>query len=245
MRDRRDGRRRLRRGFGLVLAAPKREGGNRPPSLLGGGVSPINVALGETSEVSRFYAKLDQIPGWFAHEDLGHFSLLLGYQNMIQLSGDILEIGVYCGRSAVALGKYLKPGERLVLCDTFPGDYHEADSGPEVVWRNLSGLLPGLERETLEFCVMDSTELAFPPGRVFRFIHVDGGHSREVALGDLRMCAGLLAPDGVIAVDDYTNTDWPEVTEAVDAFLEDSPTFFVVCDPGGRGSRKVYLGRQR
>lgn len=196
-------------------------------------------SLGTESATKLLYDKLDHVPGWFDDIDAGHFSLLLAYQNLLGVQGDILEIGVYCGRSACVLAHYLQDGQTLVLVDPFYGDYHDEETGADIAWMYIQDVNPSLARSSVEFIVSRSQDVQLT-GR-FRFVHIDGDHAREGALADLRMCAEFLAPGGVIAVDDYTNRDWPEVTEAVDAFLEENRRFYVLADPCMRTNRKLYL----
>jgi hypothetical protein len=75
-----------------------------------------------------------------------------------------------------------------------------------------------------------------------RFVHIDGGHTHDVALHDLRLAAKHLAPNGIIAVDDYKHPVWHEVTTAVDAFLAESG-FRVLADVNrwAESGRKLYL----
>ena len=47
---------------------------------------------------------------------------------------------------------------------------------------------------------------------------VDGGHSCEVALNDLRLAHEVLADGGVIMMDDYFDPKFPGVSEAVNRF---------------------------
>lgn len=201
------------------------------------------------SATSELVGRLSPIDGWFSDEAVGHFCLLLGYQNAAGIKGDLLEIGVYHGRSAVVLASYLKGKERLHLVDTFMAEngYREPYQIPgdaESVWANLQELNPGITRDQVEFHVTRSDSLILDDAQTFRFIHIDGGHRMSEALGDLHLVADHLSPKGVIAVDDYTNADWPEVTDAVDAFLLEDPRYYVVADPSMQQNRKLYVGKR-
>ncbi len=63
-----------------------------------------------------------------------------------------------------------------------------------------------------------------------------------MALSDLRLVAAHLAPNGIIAVDDYQHPDWPQVTAAVDTFIAESG-FNIVADANrwAEAGRKLYL----
>jgi len=59
------------------------------------------------------------VPGWFSDIDLRLFVELDRIQKDNGITGDILEIGAYCGKSAILLGHLIAPGERLLVCDLF------------------------------------------------------------------------------------------------------------------------------
>jgi hypothetical protein len=196
---------------------------------------PIAVAIAE---------RVREIPGWLTVDDCGHFALVLRLQTAFGLTGDLLEIGTYHGRAAAALAHFLADGERLVLADFFqgapPGLYPDPPT-PEGLRRNLRAACPSVTDDRIEIHAGPSAALAL--SRPLRFAHVDGGHRHDEVLGDLRRVDGALLARGVIAVDDYHNRDWPEVTPAVDRFLAEQPRYRVLADLNRHGAvgRKLYL----
>jgi hypothetical protein len=197
---------------------------------------PLMVALGE---------KIKTIPGWLTMDDVAHFALVLRMQSAFGLRGDVVEIGTFHGRSAAVLASLLEPGERLVLCDWFgegpPG--YEPPATADIVRRNLQAVNPSLGGDAFELHAGASETLRLE--RPVRFAHVDGGHSRAEALGDLRRIDAHLLARGVIAVDDYHHRDFPEVTPAVDQFLAERSDYRVLADLNRHGAvgRKIYLQR--
>jgi predicted O-methyltransferase YrrM len=204
--------------------------------------------LGIAGPVVEVFEKLKPIPGWFNVDDCAHFSLLLAQQSMFGLRGDLLEIGSYHGRSTALLAARLQEGERVVVCDAFESEtedsYAERPS-PETLMRNLRRVTPSLEAARVEIHECFSNDLELAPDRQFRFIHIDGGHSREQALFDLELCSRHLLPGGTIVMDDYEHPNWPGVTEATDAFLAQRREFAVLADLNRHGAlgRKIYLNR--
>lgn len=196
--------------------------------------------------VTELFDRIRTIPGWFNVDDCAHFSLVLSMQRMLGVHGDILEIGTYHGRSSCVLASQLQPGERLVICDAFESPtedgYHDPPS-VATLWANLHAVDPGLSSDEVEIHRCYSTDLRLPAGQRFRFAHVDGGHSKDAALNDLRLCAHHLLPGGVIAVDDYRHPSWPGVSEGVEQFLAETPQFAVLADLNRHGAdgRKLYL----
>jgi hypothetical protein len=73
-----------------------------------------------------------------------------------------------------------------------------------------------VKRNSLEGTAEHLLECAGGPYRLFR---VDGEHSLEVALHELRLANAVMAEGGVIMVDDYFDPKFPGVSEAVNPFF--------------------------
>ncbi len=56
------------------------------------------------------------LPGWFSPLDFDLFDWFLSQQRK---PGDLLEIGVFKGQSAVPIGGHQRAGERFTVCDIF------------------------------------------------------------------------------------------------------------------------------
>jgi SAM-dependent methyltransferase len=193
--------------------------------------------------------RLGRIPGWLNLDDMAHFQLVLATQSSAGITGDVLEIGCYHGRSAAFLALHLQLGERLHLCDAFGlagGETYGDTPTPEGVRRNLASTVPEVEPGRISIYRSLSRNLTLPLDTVLRFAHVDGSHRREDAASDLALSASYLLPGGVIAVDDYHHPDYPGVTEAALAFLASHPEFRILADLNRAGAlgRKLYLCRR-
>jgi len=57
----------------------------------------------------------------------------------------------------------------------------------------------------------------------YKFIHLDANKSYQGTLRDLELAENFCS--GIICVDDYMNSIWPEVTWAVDEFIKRRPTW--------------------
>jgi hypothetical protein len=57
----------------------------------------------------------------------------------------------------------------------------------------------------------------------FSFCHVDGGHSPEETFADLDFASQILVPGGLLALDDYFNTQHPGVCEGAIDFKNQRP----------------------
>lgn len=162
-----------------------------------------------------------QIPGFFYPADFMLFDFILGHQLDRGVEGDMLEIGVYQGKSAILMGCGLRPDERLIACDLFekvmsqediPIEDREPYGGLDVEMfrRNWDQFH---SRRQLDIRICDSAQLTDLPS--LRFMHVDGGHSYQRARGDIKLVAKHAGPRGVISLDDYRITEKPGVATAI------------------------------
>lgn len=162
------------------------------------------------------------VEGWLSASAAALLALLDEVQRGAGISGNLFEIGVHHGRSAVLLCAMAHGDERVGVCDLF-GDQDEnlsgSGSGDRAMFEaNMRRIVPDFDR--LSVFVKRSSELSPTEiGRPQRLFHVDGGHLREEALNDIELAAGVLHPGGAIVVDDPFRAEWPGVTEAVLEFV--------------------------
>ena len=154
--------------------------------------------------------------GWFEQVDNDIFDVILSQQY-----GDVLEIGTYVGDSAIPMGRHVRPGECLVVCDLWEDVFSSPDIDPKDHMH-----YSGLTLDTFltnwdatydwrpEVVQGDSMVLDLT-GRQFRFAHVDGCHMYEYVRHDIKNVARHLIPDGVIVLDDYRREHVPGVAAAV------------------------------
>ena len=135
----------------------------------------------------------------------------------VDVDGPLLEVGSYCGKSAVYLGAAAQQGGRVLFCvdhhrgseENQPGwEHHE----PEVVDPELGVIdtLPffrrtirdaGLE-ETIVAVVGDSPTVASRWATPLAMVFIDGGHGAEPAHRDYEGWAPHVAPGGLLAIHD-------------------------------------------
>jgi len=188
---------------------------------------------------------LNHIKGWLSFHDYMVFAKLLGSSSLSTKTGDLLEIGVYEGKSAILLGSFLKENEELHVCDIFENSNLDTFNLAE----NMSSY-PGLAKDTftrnfleaLGFLptihAIDSKNLASELAeKRFRFIHIDGSHIYEYAANDLEIAIGHLQIEGgIIAIDDFRAPHTPGVALAVWERVSSGEIFPVVMTPA-----KIYV----
>src|SRR5690606_5984717 len=74
-------------------------------------------------------------------------------------------------------------------------------------------------------------------GRV-RFFSIDGGHWRSIVASDLSLAEAVLADQGVIALDDFLRSEWPDVSLGFFHWYENGPKSI---RPFAVGHNKLYL----
>lgn len=156
-----------------------------------------------------------EVKGWFYDHDLIMFWLLDFIQKEAGWRGDLCELGVYEGRSAIGLGALARPGESLFCFDLF----HEVSQA--VVESNIRRFCPDLDGR-LGCIQRDLPSMRAAPPEVapgsLRFLHIDAVHDHPGVLNDLRNFAPLLTPEAVIVLDDCFDPDWPGVATAMTEF---------------------------
>ncbi|MFB6890185.1 class I SAM-dependent methyltransferase [Kitasatospora sp. NPDC056327] len=176
-------------------------------------------------DAPRPAADPDAIPGWFFRLDREAFGHLLTAQSAAGLTGDVLELGSYLGRSAVLLGDHLRPGEQLTVCDLFDSEAGDADNAAEMAMSYRSSLTRrGFEANYLAFhpelpTIVQAPTAVLADGRIpagsCRFVHVDASHLYEHVAGDIEVARRALAGDGLVVLDDYRSEHTPGVAAAV------------------------------
>lgn len=186
------------------------------------------------SAIFQKYQDVSQsVEGWFASEAAATWDCLLAYQQASKVTGNLLEIGVWNGKSALLSVLYAGAGEIQLLVD--PRDLKEAVSNLRQVRADATiDVFQRISRALFkhpEYRNMLSS---------FRWIHIDGKHTAQDVSVDLRLADELLNDTGVVVLDDFFNYGYPQVTQAVYQYLFTHPHSFslVLC-----GHMKGYLCR--
>jgi hypothetical protein len=168
----------------------------------------------------------DSIPGWMHYSDLMTFGKVLEEQlrDDVNTVGDLLEIGCYQGKSAIAMGYGLRKDEALHVVDVFgedtsgiPTEGMEAYQGLGVASfeANYRRFHPDDPPVTHVCASTDENLRKSFSGREFRFIHIDGGHAYDVVAKDISLAVSFAAGKAVIALDDYRTAHTPGTAAAI------------------------------
>jgi Methyltransferase domain len=167
-------------------------------------------------------AQIAAIPGWFGRIDVAAFRVLLPETADHLCGGDLAELGVYKGKSAVLIGSYLQRGEILTVIDLFGDDTGDTANGrenheqyPELTrmhfereYKAIHGVLPVVIQD------FSSAISEHASHGSHRFVHIDASHLYKNVVADIAVARLLLKPDGVVVLDDYRNGHTPGVAAA-------------------------------
>jgi hypothetical protein len=185
-----------------------------------------------------------KIKGWFSEIDARIFELLLRYQSEVGLVGSVAEIGLHHGKSFILLCSQIQDIEKAYGVDVFKAQHLNLDSSglgnKEVLMKNLQKfdcnpeqiVLDGRESEK----VMPE-DIILAVDRI-RFFSIDGGHWKSAVSNDLELAKATLRNGGIIALDDYLRSEWPEVTHAFHEWFEMNFENFSII---AIGFNKIYL----
>ena len=173
------------------------------------------------------------VPGFMHPVDAAAQTAILLHQRDENLAGSVAEIGINHGRSFFLLAQTLRPDEHCLACDLFDND-GQLDSFSRRAQRlgiHVDHLAVGPSQRLRPADVLKAV------GYV-RFFSIDGGHMLADVCSDFLLASAVLAQHGVIALDDFCNPNWPEVSAAVFECLRDGAYLpFAVTDA------KLYVCR--
>ncbi|MEU0604056.1 class I SAM-dependent methyltransferase [Streptomyces sp. NPDC006393] len=166
--------------------------------------------------------RLDDVPGWFPVLDQVLFDWLLERQETAGVRGDLLEVGVYMGKSAIFIGRHQRPGERYTVCDLFEGDAPDDANRAESARSYRALTRRAFEENYRSFHDELPRVLQGPSSlvraelepRSCRFVHIDASHLYEHVHGDIGTARDLLLPDGIVVLDDFRSEHTPGVSIA-------------------------------
>ncbi|MFD7919180.1 class I SAM-dependent methyltransferase [Streptomyces sp. NPDC059740] len=166
--------------------------------------------------------ELNDVRGWFPPLDQVLFEWTLDRQEARGLRGDLLEIGVFLGKSAIFAGRHLQDGESFTVCDLFEGKAPDEANRAESTKSYSALTRAAFEANYLAFHQELPRVLQGPsslvPGAVAagscRFVHVDGSHLYEHVHQDITAAREVLRPGGVVVLDDFRSEHTPGVAVA-------------------------------
>jgi len=167
------------------------------------------------------------VHGWLDRDVLEISEVLDRVQRDKGVSGSVAEIGVHRGKLFIGLSLLRRQGESAVAIDIFDDQELNIDHSG---LGNLKRFKANVERwaslDGVKIHQGDSTKVQTETlrelaGSDIRFFSVDGGHTEEIVLSDMRLAESVLADGGVVIADDVFNEHWPGVSVAIVRYLDE------------------------
>lgn len=202
-------------------------------------------SLARLAAAYRYLYYSDRIDGWMYQTTALAMMELLWLQEETGLGGNIAEIGVHHGCSALALVAAARPDETLIAIDLFDRQGlnvdHSGAGSLAAFQQHLRYLFPRANVEMISKSSVEARGAEKDHGLTdLRFFSIDGGHTLALTLNDLEIADASLAPHGIAALDDVFNPSWPGVVSGLFAFLARRPDLV----PFAILPNKVFLCRQ-
>jgi len=156
----------------------------------------------------------ETVKGFLARDEAG---ALERHARAVTAAGAFVEIGSWCGRSSVYIGRAAREAGRILYAvdhhrgseEHQPGEgYHDPTLFDATLGRvdTLPEFRRTIARAGLEDTVMALVGPSATLGRWWQgpigFLFIDGGHAMETALGDYRAWTPHIAPGGTLAIHD-------------------------------------------
>jgi hypothetical protein len=174
------------------------------------------------------------LPGWFFRRSSAIWDCLLSFQGAEDIGGNLLEIGVWRGKSALLSAMHARSGELCLFVD--PVLHHKTEATLQAATEGQCMFMHTLSNALHRSPLMSSH------ARTFRWIHIDGEHSGTTVYDDMTIGCQLLDEWGILVLDDFFSPIWPQITKSAFEFCfrHNSELTLFLC-----GDNKGYFCRPR
>lgn len=195
-------------------------------------MSDITQSYFTQSKLIDFNQLEEKVPGFLTSQNAALWDSLLSYQAEQYILGNMLEIGVYKGRSALMSSLHLREKEKFFLIDGTPF-IEEAETHLNPILGDRAYYIQKMSYDLEIDFFKDIRQKC-------RWIHIDGEHTGRAVINDLEFCEQMLSDNGILILDDFFNPMYPQLTEAAFRFLHNNKfkLSMFLC-----GWNKAYLAR--
>ena len=184
------------------------------------------------SKLIQFNELENKVSGFFTSQAAVLWDSLLCFQEEHSMLGNMLEIGVFKGRSALMSSLHLREQEKFFLID----GTHFIEEAEESLNPILGDRACYIQKMSYDL----EMEFFKDIRHKCRWIHIDGEHTGRAVINDLEFCEQMLSDNGILILDDFFNPMYPQLTEAAFMFLQHNKfkLSMFLC-----GWNKAYLAR--
>jgi Methyltransferase domain len=160
---------------------------------------------------------MSQVHGWLEAFSAEAIRFLAELQNDRGIEGAVGEIGVHHGKLFLILYLSLHRGQRALALDVFGLQQLNVDSSGHGDKDRFLRNVTDHAGSAAHIVLIEDSSLSVTSARLleacgrFRMLSIDGGHTEECTINDLRLAEEVLAPEGLAILDDVFNEHWPDV----------------------------------
>lgn len=189
-------------------------------------VNRINTYINEGSNA---------IAGWFSRIDMVMMAAAGVAQDQLGVRGDMLEVGVFNGKSLILLTHLARAGENVVGLDYFDDDTLECTQKNMVSWGADTANIKLVKTNSLDVTV-ERLQTIIGNGKS-RIIHIDGGHEYYEVMHDLCLFAPAMHDKGLLIMDDVHDREYPGLNLAIEIFRSNTEV--------GEGLEPLMIGQNK
>lgn len=187
------------------------------------------------SILETYKEKSSILKGWFNAESQAIWDSLLTWQKTKNISGNMMEIGVFHAKSALLSTLHASKDDTCIFVDPILNE--------KICTILNAAHIGGSEKTQFIKAIsepLDNPQFLSKWNKSCRWFHIDGEHSGMAVTHDLKIADALLNRQGIISIDDFLSPSYPQISQAVFNFLARNPTrlCLVLC-----GFNKGYLCR--
>jgi hypothetical protein len=168
------------------------------------------------------------VEGWLGDRMSQIVSVLGAILDENQVRGHIAEFGIHHGLFLFLLDTLRNPGEECFAVDVFDQQNLNIDRSGNgslsIFMSHVSNFIGEdqfsfkiIQRDTLSISIIEMVDIFGKNG--VKFFSIDAGHTVQHSYNDLHLVQEVLAPGGIVALDDYLSVHWPGVTEGFYKFM--------------------------
>lgn len=173
-----------------------------------------------TTTLEYLQGTTEKIPGWMNPYAGRITAELLAKQAEMSLPGSLMEIGVYGGKYLSVMYDDARTTRSLIVAIDPYEHFTPEQIATALGTRASDDLLRFFKAYSTD---INSQELGKLLGDRCRFASIDGSHDAGDVQWDIQIVYDNLHPQGIVAIDDFLNTECLGVVEAVGRFLDRKP----------------------
>ena len=179
-------------------------------------------------QINEIVTQVDKVEGWFTKEDM---EFLYPYISQLPIGALLVEIGTFNGRSTFYF-RLSHSNIKILTIDicSKSGLYGKFDNQNIKIPHKINNTVLGTGN--IFQAIGDSHEIVKGFNWPIDFLFIDSIHTYKDTLDNLNEWGKFVRSHGLIACHDYSRASFPEVVEAVDNYLKNTPNVTRIAQGG-------------